>query len=739
MRSTRKIAYLHYFLLSACLIIFVFNSLCFYNSVIDDAYISFRYARNFADGKGLVFNEGERVEGYSNFLWTILLGLLMKLFRVDLMFWAKLLGILFSLATIALLYFFSQLLLGRKSLFNLFPALFLALNPYYAHWAVMGLETNAFIFLVVLTFYLAIREQKRKKFMLSPFVAALAIMTRPEGPLFVIPPLILFAAWLVWRREIKIERILTWASQFLVLFLPFFIWRFIYYDDILPNTYYAKLGQNVGHSRGLAHLFYFYFTQGWGFLNLWLIPLLVALLFPNRYSIITVSGLLLSCYYVYHVNGDWMPNYRFMLIALPFIFLNLPLALRTLRWKIKAPPAHWIAGIVLLLMSWDIARFSLNEESVYIFDWSPQRYGKHRSEWYQPRQLYFKFFGKFVPPLQNVTDWLFNHVPEGATVVTSDIGYPSYLNFFINTVDIDGLTDRVISGAAGIRDIDSQAEYILAKRPEYILIFKNHSRPDPKSPGYVYPDLSRRVSTSQDFHQNYLEVMALNKYLNSFVHIYKRNDVTYQPDKDEINRRFKKAIEYNPRMAYLYIELANRFYQQGDKHKALDIGKMAIRKFRGDVEILNRIGHLAFAMGDNELGNQAFQRSLKVKPRQHSLYRQVADSNHRNNKLKQPKATLKRGLKYFPNDYYLYICLASVNQTEKDWPAAEKNLLKATQLVKNRDPRPLNELAMIYERQGKTQKAIEYYSKSLSIKENQLHIRKRLDELQSKPNKPESE
>ncbi len=166
---------------------------------------------------------------------------------------------------------------------------------------------------------------------------------------------------------------------------------------------------------------------------------------------------------------------------------------------------------------------------------------------------------------------------------------------------------------------------------------------------------------------------------------------------------------------------------------------MAIRKFRGDVEILNRIGHLAFAMGDNELGNQAFQRSLKVKPRQHSLYRQVADSNHRNNKLKEAKATLKRGLKYFPNDYYLYICLASVNQTEKDWPAAEKNLLKATQLVKNRDPRPLNELAMIYERQGKTQKAIEYYSKSLSIKENQLHIRKRLDELQSKPNKPESE
>ena len=38
----------------------------------DDAYISFRYARNLAQGNGLVFNAGERVEGYTNFLWTVL-------------------------------------------------------------------------------------------------------------------------------------------------------------------------------------------------------------------------------------------------------------------------------------------------------------------------------------------------------------------------------------------------------------------------------------------------------------------------------------------------------------------------------------------------------------------------------------------------------------------------------------------------------------------------------------------
>src|SRR5262245_49032609 len=45
----------------------------------DDAFISFRYARNWAEGQGLVWNPGERVEGYTNFLWTFGIGLLVRL------------------------------------------------------------------------------------------------------------------------------------------------------------------------------------------------------------------------------------------------------------------------------------------------------------------------------------------------------------------------------------------------------------------------------------------------------------------------------------------------------------------------------------------------------------------------------------------------------------------------------------------------------------------------------------
>ncbi|MCY3959730.1 MAG: hypothetical protein OXG65_15775, partial [Chloroflexi bacterium] len=39
--------------------------------ISDDAFISFRYVRNLLEGHGLVFNPGEYVEGYTNFLWVL--------------------------------------------------------------------------------------------------------------------------------------------------------------------------------------------------------------------------------------------------------------------------------------------------------------------------------------------------------------------------------------------------------------------------------------------------------------------------------------------------------------------------------------------------------------------------------------------------------------------------------------------------------------------------------------------
>src|SRR2546425_12080772 len=68
----------------------------------DDAFISFRYARNLIEGHGLVFNSGERVEGYTNFLWTVMLAPALAL-GIDPLEAARALGTLCAIATLLVL------------------------------------------------------------------------------------------------------------------------------------------------------------------------------------------------------------------------------------------------------------------------------------------------------------------------------------------------------------------------------------------------------------------------------------------------------------------------------------------------------------------------------------------------------------------------------------------------------------------------------------------------------------
>ena len=67
----------------------------------DDAFISFRYTRNLLEGHGLVFNPGERVEGYTNFLWILELAAIWGLFNIRPEYAAPWLSVAYTAATIA--------------------------------------------------------------------------------------------------------------------------------------------------------------------------------------------------------------------------------------------------------------------------------------------------------------------------------------------------------------------------------------------------------------------------------------------------------------------------------------------------------------------------------------------------------------------------------------------------------------------------------------------------------------
>ena len=82
------------------LAVFLFAAVRFLDHTVDDAFISFRYAENLVAGNGLVFNPGERVEGYTNFLWVVLIAPFLAL-GVDPELAARVLGLLAAVGALA--------------------------------------------------------------------------------------------------------------------------------------------------------------------------------------------------------------------------------------------------------------------------------------------------------------------------------------------------------------------------------------------------------------------------------------------------------------------------------------------------------------------------------------------------------------------------------------------------------------------------------------------------------------
>jgi hypothetical protein len=219
----------------------------------DDAYVVFRYAQNLIDGHGLVFNAGERVEGYTCFLWTMWCALGMAL-RVGPERWTNGSGIACYLGLIlvlARLHFWWR----ARSAAGLIPfaALAVALHPEMNAFATGGLETSAFTFLLMAgSAVLICGALTDRRLVIAGLVFGLAVLTRPDGAL----PAVVAGAWVLWRGRRR--AVLPFGGALTALVLPHLIWRVVYYGDLFPNTYYAKSGN-------LA-----YWSQGWQYLRLYL-------------------------------------------------------------------------------------------------------------------------------------------------------------------------------------------------------------------------------------------------------------------------------------------------------------------------------------------------------------------------------------------------------------------------------------------------------------------------------------
>lgn len=215
---------------------------------LDDAYISYRYAENLARGRGLVFNRGEQVEGYSNFLYVLAVApAFLVTDRDGVYFFSVLLNIACALGV---LWLFSEYL--RKQLGNraalagtLLFALCLPL------WAAVagGLETSPQLLITVAIWIwverIAANPTRRDTWTLAVF-AVLSLLVRVDG--FLIPGIAIL--YLFLKRRYRPALLCALALAAAVGLDE--IWRLAYYGAPLPTTYYVKvagaLPARVGHA-----------------------------------------------------------------------------------------------------------------------------------------------------------------------------------------------------------------------------------------------------------------------------------------------------------------------------------------------------------------------------------------------------------------------------------------------------------------------------------------------------------
>ena len=205
---------------------------------LDDAYITFRYARHLAEGYGLgAWNHtGDHVEGYSSLLWTMLLGGAAWL-GADVRIASKAFGTAAALTVMAVLF------RRRDDRPAVLTGVFLALYLPFVFYAASGMEAVAFTSLVTLALVGPSPWQ--------PMVAPLLVAMRPEGALVAAVDV----GALAWRRE-RWRWVAATAIAGGLMLVAIGVHRWLAYGALAPNTYYAKVaGGGLGHVRlGLAYV-----------------------------------------------------------------------------------------------------------------------------------------------------------------------------------------------------------------------------------------------------------------------------------------------------------------------------------------------------------------------------------------------------------------------------------------------------------------------------------------------------
>ena len=425
---------------------------------LDDAFISMRYAWNLAHGHGLVFNPGEAVEGYTNFLWTVLLAPA-ALAGKDMVLWSKVLGLLCTMATLGLVAW-SDRWLGAGARAATWSVLLLGTSGVFTRWSLSGMEAPLVGVLVLGALLVHARDERG---IATGVLAGVAGLGRPDANL------VLLAILADSSRRGALGRL----AGFALVAVPYNAWRVWTYGDLLPNTFYVKVGGTLASlARGT------YYVNDFLGVELGLVLLVALGLFAGERLLAPGIRamplyLLVHLLYVVAVGGDVFQGFRFFAPVLPVLACCAGIAVTEVRRGAAA-------GAVAIAI--------------------------HGGALLANNQLIHS--GEISDVGERIGKWLRICAPPDAVLATNIAGaVPFYSR--LQTIDMLGLNDRHIAhrempkmgeGKAGHEKGDGA--YVLSRAPDYVVFGALKGSATPKFVG------DRELAAIPEFHEQYV----LTKY-----------------------------------------------------------------------------------------------------------------------------------------------------------------------------------------------------------------------------------
>ena len=424
----------------------------------DDAYITLRYARNLIDGLGPVWNPGERVQGYTNFLHLMLVSLLGRL-GIDLVWASRIIGggSLIGLVSVLLVLGASVDTKREGSLWHV-PAILVMTSAPLLVWSLGGLEGPLFSFLVAAgcLFFVKASELEggSRAYAASGACLGLSFLARPDGVVFIA----ISAFWLLVMRQNRpgtLRSVVPFAASIAIVTLPYLAWQVFYYGDLVPNTFYAKTGSLSWARLSSGFRYVVDYATRPPYLPLLTVGALVYAAVTRHWSA-KLSYLALSvagyAAFVIFVGGDHMQAFRLLLPLVALMSVVFALALSP---AVESLGRLGVFANTLAVLA--LASLQLSDEVV-----------NPRVE--DPAALVGTIVGKHIADA-----W-----PEGSVVALNTAGSTPYFAGQHRYIDMLGLNDAHIA-KRHIEKIQlpwqrvpghlkGDGDYVLSRKPDFIIV-----------------------------------------------------------------------------------------------------------------------------------------------------------------------------------------------------------------------------------------------------------------------------